>query len=134
MFSLIVCMGFIFCEIAAVSNSDVNAFTNADRLIFVKNLGCDILSDEPMVKNVYIPEVFYDVYKNYNALQQAAEYDLSLYKGCEVTIYTYNIAPPHDYTGECVVNLIVYKNKIIGGDISSTALGGFMLPLKQVID
>lgn len=80
---------------------------------------------------VNIPEKFYDVYENYNALQQLANYDLSLYKGCEVTIYTYTINPPSDYTGECVANLMVYNDRIIGGDISATALGGFMLPLKK---
>ncbi len=130
-FSLFVCVGFICCEIYAVSNNDTNAKNNADRLVFIKSLGYDIINNEPDTKTVNIPEVFYDVYKNYNTMQQSAGYDLSLFKGCEVTIYTYNINPPSDYTGECVVNLIVYKDRIIGGDVSSAALGGFMLPLKN---
>lgn len=130
-FSLFVCIGFICCEIYAVSNNDTNAKTNADRLVFIKNLGYNMLNNEPATKAVNIPEVFYDVYKNYNTVQQAAGYDLSLFKGCEVTIYTYQINPPLDYTGECVINLIVYKDRIIGGDVSSAALGGFMLPLKN---
>ena len=66
-------------------------------------------------------------------MQKSAGYDLSLYKGCQVTIYTYQINPVQNSAGESVVNLMVYNNKIIGGDISSTALGGYMLPLKQVI-
>lgn len=116
---------------AAVSNFDDNAKTNSDRLIFIKNLGYNVTNNDPTTKTVNIPEKFYSVYENYNALQQSANYDLSLYKGCEVTIYTYTINPPPNYTGECVVNLIAYKNRIIGGDVSATALGGFMLPLKK---
>ncbi len=134
MLAVVVCVGFICCEIAAVSNSDTNADTNADRLIFIKELGYTVIDDKPTKKTVKIPEVFYDVYKNYNALQQKADYDLSLYKGCKVTIYTYKINPPSSFTDECVANIIVYKDRIIGGDISSTALGGFMFPLEQVID
>ena len=126
------CISFICFEISAVSNAEINAKTNADRLLFIKNLKCTVKSNEPVRKTVHIPEVFYDVYNEYNTLQQSAGYDLSLYKGCEVTIYTYGINPPLGYDGECVVNLIVYKDKIIGGDISSMALGGFMLPLNRV--
>lgn len=114
-----------------MGNVDTNAKTNYDRLIFIKNLGYNVLNNEPITKTVNIPEKFYNVYKNYNVLQQSANYDLSGYKGCEVTIYTYTITPPLDYTGECVVNLMVYKDRIIGGDVSATALGGFMLPLKK---
>ena len=131
MASMLVCIGFICCETAAVSNNVNNAKTNADRLSYIKSLEYTVLSNEPTSKTVFIPEIFYEVYENYNKLQCLAGYDLSLYKGCEVTIYTYNISPPRDCTDECVVNIIVYKDRIIGGDVSSTAFGGFMLPLKK---
>lgn len=129
--ALFICVGFICCEIYAAGNNTANAKTNADRLIFIKNSGYTVLSNEPSVKTVNIPEIFYDVYNNYNTLQQSAGYDLSLYKGCEVTIYTYRINSPSGYTGECVINIIVYNGRVIGGDVSSSALGGFMLPLNQ---
>lgn len=128
-FAVFICVGLICCEIYAAGNNNINAKTNADRLIFIKDLGYTVLSDEPTAKLVTVPEVFYDVYDNYNALQQSVGYDLSLYKGCEVMMYTYKINPPSSYTGECVINIIVYNDRVIGGDVSSTALGGFMLPL-----
>lgn len=131
MFFAFVCVGLICCEIYAAGNNIANAKTNAERLIFITNLGYNVLSNEPTMKTVNIPEVFYDVYDNYNAVQKAAGYDLSLYKGCEATVYTYKIDPPNGNTGECAVNIIVYNDRIIGGDVSSAALGGFMLPLKQ---
>ena len=129
--AMLICICLVCFEIYAVNNEVTNAKTNSDRLIFIKKAGYTVLSNEPISKAVVIPDVFYDVYENYNALQQSAGYDLSLYKGCEVTIYTYSVNAPEGYSGECVVNLIVYKDRVIGGDVSSTALGGFMLPLKK---
>ena len=130
--SVFFCIGLICCKIYAVNNTTINAKTNADRLLFIKQVGYVVLSDQPESKTVHIPDVFYEVYKDYNELQKTAGYNLELYKGCEVMIYTYKIAPPYDHDDECVVNLIVYNDRIIGGDVSSTALGGFMLPLTQV--
>lgn len=121
----------ICCEICAVSNMDFNASTNAKRLEFIRNTGYEVLSNEPETKTVEIPEAFSDVYKNYNKLQRSAGYDLSNYKGCDVVIYTYKIKTPSGYNGDCVFNMMVYNNRVIGGDVSSSALGGFMLSLKN---
>lgn len=131
MFAIIVCVGFVCCEIAAVTSVNTNVITNADRLQFIRNLGYNVISNEPTAKTVNIPATFYSDYEKYNNLQKSAGYDLALYKGCEVTIYTYNIDALLNYDGECVVNLIVYNDRIIGGDISSTIFGGFMIPLKK---
>ncbi len=129
--AVLVCMALICGEIYVAGNQDANASTNAQRLRFVENIGCSVISDKPYVKTVTIPEVFSDVYVNYNSLQKSAGYDLTLYKGCEVTVYAYSINPPENYSGECVCNLVVYNDRVIGGDISSVALGGFMLPIKK---
>lgn len=129
--AIMVCVCVVCCEIAAVNNTRANAKTNADRLQFIKELGYVVVSNEPTTQTANIPQTFYDVYEDYNTLQKSASYDLTLYKGSEVTIYTYYINAPRGYDGECVVNFIVYNDRIIGGDISSTTLGGFMLPLKK---
>ncbi len=126
----LVCAFLICSEVYVAGNNNTNAATDAERLNFLKGLGYTVIGDEPTVKTVTVPEVFSDVYNNYNSLQREAGYDLSLYKGCQVTIFTYAINPPDSYSGECVVNIMVYNDRIIGGDVSSSALGGFMLPLK----
>ena len=112
-------------------NKTVDAKTNADRIAFIKNSGYTLLSKEPQTKSVTIPESFSDVYSNYNNIQRQSGYDLSEYKGCEVTIYTYSIKAPSGYEGECVLNMIVYNGNCIGGDVSSAALGGFILSIKK---
>ncbi len=124
--------GLICGEIYAAGNKNANACTNAQRVSFVKSLGYELLSDTAETKEVNIPTIFSDVYKNYNQLQKKANFDLSQYKGCDVVIYTYNIKAPKDYSGECVFNMIVYKGRVIGGDISSRQLDGYMLPIVKV--
>lgn len=126
---LFICILLICNQIYLAGNIQGNALTNTMRLDYLKNTGYVVIEDMPSTKNVILPEIFSDVYSNYNDLQLSAGYDLSLYKGCEVTIYSYQINAPGDYDGTCFANMIVYNNRIIGGDVSSAALGGFMLPL-----
>ena len=126
----LLCILFICNELYTAGNKHTNALTNADRLDYLKTAGYTVLCDKPAVKVVTIPQKFLDIYNNYNILQLTSGYDLSLYKGCEVTIYSYKIDAPNGYSGECLANVIVYNNRIIGGDVSSVCLGEFMLPLK----
>ena len=39
--------------------------------------------------------------------------------------YCYNITNYPDYDGEVTATLLVYRNKVIGGDISSADVNGF---------
>lgn len=79
------------------------------------------------VKNIVIPEVFGEVYENYNALQKEQGFDLSAYRGREAVSYTF---PVVSVKGEIAENtdahVIVCDGYIIGGDIASRALGGEM--------
>ena len=129
--AIIVVTILICSEIYASSNTEYNAKTNADRINFIKGKGYTVLSEQPESKTVTLPECFSQVYSNYNDIQLLSGYDLSNYKGCEVVIYTYKINAPKGYTEECVINIIVYNNRVIGGDVSSVALGGFMLPINN---
>lgn len=130
-FAFLVCVAFISYEIFAVNSIKQNAKSNDERLAFIKNMGYTVTSDNPSKKMIIIPEVFGDVYNNYNVLQQSAGYDLLMYKGCEATVYTYNINAPENHKGECVLNIIVYNDRVIGGDVSSLSINGFMLPLNR---
>ncbi len=129
LFSVFVCVCIICYEFYIAGNKIPNAKTNAQRVAFVEQAGYTLVDKNPTSKTVTIPEVFYDVYKNYNALQKKSGYDLSYYKGCEVIIYTYKINPPQNYSGEFLINIIVYNDRVIGGDVSSSTFGEYMLPI-----
>ena len=73
-----------------------------------------------------IPAEFDKVMNAYNDLQRNQGLDLSKYRGKEVTRYTFRITNYPDYKGSVMANVIVYKNKVIGGDICSTDVTGFI--------
>ncbi len=100
--------------------------TNEDRIMFLKNLGWEV--DETAIgeKLVIIPKEFSDVYETYNQLQLDQGYDLSEYRGLEAIIYTYTVTNYSGYNGNVVADLYVMNYEVIGGDIHSLALDGFM--------
>ena len=62
----------------------------------------------------------------YNNLQKMQGLDLSKYKRKNVTRYTYKIKNYDGYEGTVYANLLVYRNRIIGGDICSADVNGFV--------
>ena len=129
-------LSLIFCAVVlslilvgqffTVRANDIDVSTNDKRVQFINTLGVMLESDNYTEKSVVIPQSFGDVYNKYNALQKEAGFDLLGYRGKQVTIYTYNIDQ------ENIVNLLVYKDKLIGGDITSLKIDGEMTALKEI--
>lgn len=102
------------------------AGTNDQRIVFLKQFGWEVDADAFDVEEVRIPEVFDDVYNNYNDIQKNQGYDLTKYAGKRVKRYTYTVLNYPNGINGVKANLLVHKNKVIGGDICSVALDGFM--------
>ena len=51
----------------------------------------------------------------------------------DVNRYTYKITNYPDYTGDVYANILVYKNKVIGGDVCSADANGFIHGLDRNI-
>ena len=51
---------------------------------------------------------------------------MSKYRGREVTRYSYNVTNYPGYEGKVTANVIVYKYRVIGGDVSSSDVEGFI--------
>ncbi len=132
LFAVFICIVFVCYQFYVAGNNVQNAKTNADRLVFIKQAGYTVIDKNPTVESVTIPTVFYNVYNSYNLLQKQAGYNLLPYKGCEVMRYTYKIETPENYGDEWVINILVYNDRVIGGDVSSTVLDGYMLPIEKV--
>lgn len=105
------------------------AETADDRLKFISDLGW-IVDEEPVeVRQIAIPQEFDDVYSNYNEIQLSQGYDLTKYAGRSAKRWTYiirnypDVSSDEDYVR---INLLVCDGKIIGGDICSIKLDGFM--------
>lgn len=99
---------------------------NDERVDFLRSLGWEV-SEEPIeTANVTIPSDLSGTYAEYNSLQLSQGFDLSSYKGLEAVRYTYEIKNYPGVTDTVVADIIVYRNRIIAGDVQSTSLDGFM--------
>lgn len=105
------------------------AGNNSERLKFISQFGWEVESEPDEVCEIIIPQEFDDVYNEYNEIQLKQDCDLRDYSGKRVKRWTYIIRNYPGYTEDdtCVrINLLVYDDMVIGGDVSSTELSGFM--------
>lgn len=104
--------------------------TNEDRVNFLSQFGWKV-SEKPLEEvAVTIPDEFDAVFMEYNNLQKEMGLDLSRYKRKDVMRYTYQVENYKDYNGVVYANLLIYKNKVIGGDLCSADVNGFVTSLK----
>ncbi|MBE6610509.1 MAG: DUF4830 domain-containing protein [Ruminococcaceae bacterium] len=103
-----------------------NAKTNEGRIEFLRKFGWEVESDPQSETDVTIPTEFDAVFVGYNDLQKLQGLDLSRYKRKSVTRYTYVVTNYPDYDGTVYANLLIYRGRIIGGDICTEASDGFI--------
>ena len=96
-----------------------NIKTEEDRIAFLKNLGWEVKAAPIEVAEFTVPENFDQVLVGYNEIQKRQGLDLSRYARKTVTRYTYEITNYPNYSGTVYANIIVYRNKVIAGDVCS---------------
>lgn len=111
---------------AAADAHDVSAKTNEQRVAFLASYGWQVEPDPVQTQEVRIPKEFPEVLTRYNEVQLAQGFDLTRYAGKQVKRYVYRVTNYPDAPGEALATLIVYKNKVIGGDVCSSAQDGFL--------
>ena len=108
-----------------VSNNDA-------RIAFLKEFGWDVTTSPTESGQVRIPTEQNEVFQRYNTLQKSQGYDLSAYAGKTVMRYVYKINNYPGATEPVYATLLIYKNQVIGGDITDTsakgAIRGFKMP------
>ena len=100
--------------------------TDNDRIEFLAQFGWETKDGCVEEAKVTIPDDFDRVMNSYNDVQLAQGLDLTKFKGKEVERFTYEITNYPDYDGTVYANIIVYKNRVIGGDICSSDVKGFI--------
>ncbi len=100
--------------------------TAEDREAFLAQFGWEFEKTPVEEVTMKIPAEFDKVMNAYNELQKNQGLDLAKYKGKEVTRYTYKITNYPDYKGTVFANVIIYKNRVIGGDVCSSDVTGFI--------
>lgn len=115
----------------AVNSSGISlkAGTNEERIAFLSQFGWDIDEDPIEVTEVIIPSEFDSDYEMYNKIQTAQNLDLLPFAGKRVKRWTYSINNYPEYEnkkGVIRANILVYEGAVVGGDVCSIELDGFM--------
>ena len=105
--------------------------TNDGRVQFLKDLGWQVAASPVENTQVNIPKEPSEMFRRYNALQLSQGYDLTRYAGKQVMRYVYRVDNYPGATEPVYATLLVYKNQVIGGDITDTAAGGKIQGLKN---
>ena len=115
--------------------ASTNVSNNDSRVAFLKSFGWDVTTSPTESSQVRIPAETSDVFDRYNQLQKSQGYDLSAYAGKTVMRYVYRINNYPNATEPVYATLLVYKNQIIGGDVTDTAakgvVRGFKMPKQE---
>ena len=111
-------------ESAAVETKGIK--TNEDRIQFLSTYGWQVAPDPVAVEELLIPKEFDDSYHDYLALQSEQGFDLTRLAGKRLKRYTYQITNYPTGERDVRVNLLVYKNAVVGGEVLSSKLDGFL--------
>ena len=106
--------------------NEIPASSTAERMAYAKRLGYSVNEYTETAKSVVIPQEFGSVYTQYNKLQLAAGFDLQKYKGREAVIYEYELYEYAECEDTVYIHFIVIDGVLVGGDICSARLNGFM--------
>lgn len=128
---LVLLIAFVGQFQAAQTSTGISlvATNEQERLTFISHYGWEVDKDAAEVQEIVIPDVFDDVYNNYNQIQLEQGFDLTRYAGQRVKRWTYIVknypdtSPDDDYIR---LNLLIDDGVIIGGDVCSVKLDGFM--------
>ena len=116
--------------VAAELDTETGTFekvkSNDDRIAFLKQFGWEVAPDPTEATTVTVPGEFDKVFAAYNELQKKQGLDLSSYSNRTVERYTYTVTNYQNYEGTVQANLLIFRGRVIGGDISSADANGFI--------
>ena len=115
-----------------VSTAAPSVATNEGRTEFLKGFGWEVAPSPVESSQVKIPKENTEVFDRYNNLQKSQGYDLTQFSGKNVMRFVYKVTNFPNATEPVYATLLVYKNQVIGGDITDTAargkIQGFKMP------
>ena len=104
--------------------------SNSQRVEYLESLGWQVSAEPIEEQAVIIPRTFSQVYEDYNELQKSQGFDLKKYCGCEAIRYSYSVTNYPGEDGAVIADLLIYRGRVIAGDVQSASINGFMQGLK----
>ncbi len=99
-----------------------------DVIEFLSQFGIRATGEAVEESSVTLPETLDRVLLSYNEIQKSQGLDLSPYCKKRVTRYTLRVENYKDESLSVYANVIVYRHRVIAGDICASGEGGFVLP------
>ena len=93
---------------------------------FLSQFGWKVGDEPTETVKVTIPDQFDKIFTAYNEIQRRQGLNLTKYKRKDVTRYTYEVENYEGYDGKVYANVLVYRNRVIGGDVCSADNTGFI--------
>ena len=111
---------------ASTAPSPKGVRSNENRVAYLTAWGWEVSAEPIATQELLIPGEMDDSYSEYLSLQQEQGFDLTKYAGKRVKRYTYEVLNyPSGQTG-VQVNLLLYRNTVVGGEVLSPGLEGFL--------
>lgn len=120
-------------QIAAMNESISfdNVKSADDGIKFLSQYGWQVEVTPVEQCEITVPREFDKVMTSYNEIQKQQGLDLSKYCKKTAVRYTYKVTNYPEYNGTVYANIIVYKNRVIAGDICSADAKGFIHTLSM---
>ena len=125
----VVCTALFASAAAKPSQAAEDMSSNAHRIAFLKACGWEVSAEPVEIVEVTIPAVFDTVYEEYNKLQLKQNFDLSKLMGKRVKRYSYEVLNYENGEKDIQADLLILNNKLVGGDVMSRRIDGFIIPL-----
>lgn len=108
-----------------------NAGSNEQRVAFLESFGWKVSASPTESGQVRIPAQASEVFDRYNALQKSQGFDLNAFAGKTVMRYVYKVTNYPNATEAVYATLLVYQDRVIGGDITDTSVKGVVRGLRM---
>ena len=122
----VIIIGLIFLLFSVDNRS------NGEYVAFIASFGWEVEPSPKEISHITVPSEFDGVYNAYNRIASGSGFDLTPYRGKNVTRYSYKVLNNAESdTGLIYANVFVYRGEIVSADITSQETGGFTIPISD---
>ena len=113
-----------------VLSAHYNVTTREGRVEYLAAQGWTVDPKTETAQEITLPREIDGVLADYNTLQRKQGFDLRPYSGLGCTVYSY-VVTNYETDEPVLCTIYLYKNRVIAGDIHSTAMDGFMHGIRK---
>ena len=110
--------------VASYSYEKVKCEDDAEQ--FLAQFGWIVDATPLEVTEVTMPDEFDKIFAAYNEIQKRQGLDLAKYKRKKLTRYTFLVTNYENYDRRVLATVLVYRGNVVGGDICSADVDGFV--------